>query len=417
MNSINDSSLNDKLPKLDRFVFYFLLIDVLFLPYFWLLAIPLSMPVCIFFVVYRWKYLIQGFDGLLFKFLILSIMLSSFFGVFLYNEILYENVKFFLHYFYAFSTFFIFKKYKIESHKKIFSVFVLFIAITVITYYLDKSIYSQIVGFWNSRSGSSIASIYSFFEGYRYSFIWSDPNNIAYMACALYFFFLIYVKSNFYLKFGLFLMLLLILFAAMSSGGWYSLIIGIFAYVILGSSNFKISKIYFTSTEIVAVCCTLTLISASLMFVDWDLLYGSVINNNVVSEAIDRFNDNSGESRTVKWLGYLNELSLANYLTHIFIGYGGVTIINGQFVAPHNGHFYWILGYGFLSYVAFVVFIFRKRVGFSLYKMIWLIPILVGFTINLMIGEAKLVVLLMFLLAYSSNLNAPAHLISGRGRV
>jgi len=77
--------------------------------------------------------------------------------------------------------------------------------------------------------------------------------------------------------------------------------------------------------------------------------------------------------------------------------------VDGSKFSPHNGHFYWILGYGFISYVLFMYLIFRKRKRTGLKQYIWVLSILIGFTVNILLGEIKMMGIVMLLVACSSS--------------
>jgi len=120
----------------------------------------------------------------------------------------------------------------------------------------------------------------------------------------------------------------------------------------------------------------------------------------VAMESFERISSNSGDSRFIIWQTVIQSV---NFLEFIVIGKGGVTLVDGLKFAPHNGHFYWILGYGFIAYFIFMYLVFRKRKVTSLIKYIWIIPILIGFTVNVLLGEIKMMSIIMLLIACSSS--------------
>ena len=87
-----------------------------------------------------------------------------------------------------------------------------------------------------------------------------------------------------------------------------------------------------------------------------------------------------------------------DFWEYLLIGKGGVTLVDGVSYAPHNGHLYLILNYGFIAYFIFMYLVFRKRAGQTLETYIWILPIFIGFSINVMLGEIKLMGVVMLLL-------------------
>jgi len=126
----------------------------------------------------------------------------------------------------------------------------------------------------------------------------------------------------------------------------------------------------------------------------------SYLESGIAMESFNRISNNSGDGRFVIWQTVIQSV---NFLEFILIGKGGVTLVDGLKFAPHNGHFYWILGYGFIAYFIFMYLVFRKREVTSLKKHIWIAPILIGFTVNVLLGEIKMMSIIMLLIACSSS--------------
>jgi hypothetical protein len=92
-----------------------------------------------------------------------------------------------------------------------------------------------------------------------------------------------------------------------------------------------------------------------------------------------------------------------NIFLYILAGEGNTLFINGMPFSPHSGHLMFIFGFGFISYYMYMYLIFRKTKAQKWQDMVFIIPFLLCFTINIGIGELKYAAITYMLIAYSRN--------------
>ena len=391
---------------LDKFIFYICIIDCLFLPYIWFVTIPYTMPLLLIWFIRKSRIsnneIRYKSEYQLFAVLFLLMSLSTIFSFILAPEYAYKNIVYLILYTTMFLYYFMFLYYidKYQFKVKNFLIlFIIFVVILAIIFNIDKSYYHNLILFWNLRSGITMnENLYQDYVGYRYAFIWMDPNNIGYMMNAIVLYLWCNEKTSFFIKTFSLLSLLFVLIACMSSGGFLSFGIGFGIYVVVMifdslKGNYK-KKYKLTPINILLFLITLIVLYKIIPQIP------NYLETGVAVESLDRVNGNSGDSRFVIWQTVIKSV---NFFEFIIIGKGGVTLVDGSKFAPHNGHFYWILGYGFIAYFIFMYLVFRKRKITSIKKYIWIIPILIGFTVNVLLGEIKMMSIIMLLIVCSSS--------------
>lgn len=407
MNEIIKDLFKNKEYLFDKFVFFACLIDCFFLPYIWFVSIPYTLPLIFFWFIRRYKVLINDqkykSEYRLFVVLFLLMSLSTIFSFIIAWQFAYKNIVFLILYTSMFLYYFMFlnfiNNYRFQL-KNLLIVFIIFVVVLAVFFNIDKALFHNIVLFWNQRSEIMINyTITEDFSNYRYTFIWMDANNIGYMMNAIVLYLWCNEKISFFTKTFSLLSLLFVLVSCMSNGAFLSFFICVGLYVIvqtfeLMKGNHKV-KYKITPVNMLLILITLIALYYIIPRIP------NYLETSVAMESIQRINNNSGDSRILIWKSVIENV---NFLEFIFIGKGGVTLVNGLKFAPHNGHFYWILGYGFIAYFIFMYLVFRKRKVTSLKKYLWIIPILIGFTINVLLGEIKMMSIIMLLIACSSSI-------------
>ncbi|SEW39786.1 hypothetical protein [[Clostridium] fimetarium] len=404
MNELIKSLPENKEYLFDKFVFFICIIDCLFLPYLWLVSIPYTMPLIFYWFFKKYKLLRNNdqykLEYKLFFALFILMGLSTVFSVILAPQYAYKNVVFLILYTSMFLYYFMFLYY-INKYpfviKNFLIVFILFVVILAAFFNIDKNLFQKVVLFWNPRSEIN-ANIAEDFVNYRYTFIWMDANNIGYMMNAIVLYLWCNEKTSFFIKIFSLLSLLFVLIACMSNGAFLSSGISIGLYLIVklfdlfkGNHN---KKYKITPINIVLFLIALFALYKIIPQIP------NYLETGIAMESLERISNNSGDSRFVIWQTVIQSV---NFFEFILIGKGGVTLVNGLKFAPHNGHFYWILGYGFISYFIFMYLVFRKRKVTSIKKYIWITPILIGYTVNVLLGEIKMMSIIMLLIACSSS--------------
>jgi len=406
MNDFMKNISENRMLLFDKFVFYTCIIDCLFLPYIWFVSIPYTMPLLLIWFITKTRDLNNDIryksEYRLFVILFIFMILSTVFSFILAPQYAYKNVVYLIMYTAMFLYYFMFLYY-IDTYqfkiKNFMILFILFVVILATFYNFDKSFYHNVILFWNRRSGITMNdTLYQDYVGYRYAFIWMDPNNIGYMMNAIVLYLWCNEKTSFFIKTLSLLSLFFVLVSCMSNGGFLSFGIGFGVYVIVKVFEFLKGN-HNKKYKITAINILLFLIT---LFVLYKIIpqIPNYLESGIAMESFERITSNSGESRFVIWQTLIESV---NFFEFILIGKGGVTLVDGTRFAPHNGHLYWILGYGFIAYLIFMYLVFRKRKVTSIKKYIWIIPILIGFTVNVLLGEIKMMTIIMLLIACSSS--------------
>jgi hypothetical protein len=113
----------------------------------------------------------------------------------------------------------------------------------------------------------------------------------------------------------------------------------------------------------------------------------------------NNFQDSTGGSRFTIWRSILKEDNIFKYL---FLGHGSTTIINGVIRRTHSGQLYLIYSFGFIAAFIYFYILFYKKNFRKWNSYIFVIPTVIGFTINTIMGEQKYVILHLLLMAIVS---------------
>lgn len=396
---------NKTLPNYDVFVFRFALIDILFLPYFWLISAPLSLPFILHWSAKNIRYIFSGRDGNLLKIIFITMVNSFIIGMVFYPEYFYDNIKIGVIFLYCFGAYCLFKKvlsiYELDL-KFLFNLFSIFLGIILLTYYTNKNFYSALTYFWNLRSGGAIAGLYENFVGYRFSFIWTDPNNIAYMISSIFIFLISYYRISIWMALWWFVLVIATMLASASRGGAIAfggtlilyLIVVIIGRILIGG------VIRIRIQWVIGVCVLILICILGWVIYDSRVI-DIVANSNVFAYAQERLGSEE-DTRLEKWKSYYRGLEPWDWIFLVFAGRGAGSIFNGQSVSPHNGHIFWIFNYGLISLIAFLMLTFHLWSRIGLRRRLWMLPFFVGFTLNIMIGEVKLFAIYLLMLAYAT---------------
>lgn len=383
----------------DDFVFWFIIIDIFLLPYFNIVVLPIS-----FFVILLWaitnRSVVKNSPDYNEILICTTIMvISTIWGAVSNGEygVNSDNIKRLIQYAISFEYLFFFRYYLSEHHpnlKKILYCFIAFVVSLAVLFQTNPTIYSTICSLWNKGNAyisSSFLESISFGYTLRYGFIWTDQNNIAYALTGIILFLLLFFENNIAEIVILFAANVYVLFCCMSSGGWIGFAISWICYLIYRLMTIRRPSLMVSKKTLIG---SIIIIIALFVLVDSGLL-GQFLESDLVKSATDRF-ENNENSRTEIWLRILREESI---FWHILIGNGSTLIINGMHRAAHSGHLYWIYAYGFISY-----FIFMKKFFWFGIRQIWkYIPVIsffLCFTMNTMVGEQKLLLIYIMIVAY-----------------
>lgn len=386
-------ALTTKPTRFDLFVFWFVIIDNLFFPYFWGVMVSYSFP-----FVFLWFFL-KVAQGKIkrhpYRTMIVLAGLSTVFGCLIYPRYASDDIVLFSNLLLALFSYQMFCYIKdtspvniTEKVHKILYLFVVFVFFFALLFYSDFSKYEQIRHIFTPRLEESTVDILS--GSIRFGYYWSDENNIAYMACGVVIFLLFSSYIRFIWKNLLVAMLVVIVVATMSTGGLISLAITLFIYVIslLHGKDNKINPVL----KIII-----------LLFIAAGFVYGLNIlfSSDVYQLMTERFEGKSGGEDSRSTI-YKTVIQTIDWWKYVIWGYGGRTIINGIYRSTHNGILHFIVAYGMIVCYQYVKLYFFKKRRQSWLDWAWRIPVLLGFLINIIITEDKIHVLMMVLLAFET---------------
>lgn len=391
--------MDKKIHLNDDFMFWFILIDIFFLPYFNIIVIPIS-----FFIIVWWaltnrhkiKKIIDYKEILI---CIIFMVLSTIWGAFINSEfgVTGDNIKRLIQYIITFEYYFFFRYY-FSNHapkmKKTIYLFVIFVVILAVLFQISPSIYSKICSIWN-KGNAYISSSFldSIVYGYtvRYGFIWTDQNNIAYAITSIILFALVFFKNDIIEILFLLVANIFVLTCTMSSGGWISFVLSWSAYFIYKIVKLKKIRILISKKN----CFNIFVLIIVLFAILESGVISDFFNSNMFQSALERFETNEN-TRSEIWLRILKGKNIFN---NLLFGEGSTIVMNGNFPATHSGHLYWIYAYGFISY-----FIFIKQFFWLGTRKIWRYIPLIGFflcfTMNTMVGEQKLFIIFIMIVSY-----------------
>ncbi|WP_342539065.1 hypothetical protein MKY15_04030 [Sporosarcina sp. FSL K6-1540] len=405
MKQLRNLVVRKNVEYFDKFVFWSCIIDILFLPYFNLVAIPYSMPLIIYWFFTRNKYFKNDKEFKLFIILFGIMCMSTLVGFLLAPQYAYNSMTYLIIFTSLILYYFMFvnfvNKYSFNL-KKLLIGFIVVVVIFAGFYYIDKNLYQFFKTIWNFKSSIFVENAYEGLVGYRFSFIWQDPNNIGYMMNAIVLYLWCNEKINSFTKVFTFFALIFVLVASMSNGGFLALGISIVIYFLVSILQ-VFGKKKFNIKIRINLMNMFLFIGSFLLIIYIIPKIPEFLQTSTALESFERIENNSGESRFIIWSNIINNLDFIDYIVLFFVGSGGIALIDGIKINPHNGHFYWILSYGFISYLIFMYLVFRKRKITPLKKYIWIIPVFIGFTVNVMIGESKLTAIILLLVACSSS--------------
>ena len=205
-----------------RFLFWVIVGDILFLPYFNIVVVPLSYILILVWIVNHYKEIMRDREIKVILGCMALMLISTIFGsVYNYSsEIFADNFKRLVQYYFAFGYYFFFKSYlkknKVDLKKALWT-FVGFVVILAVIFQLNMSLFVQISSMWNKGNSYNSIMIENEIWGYtnRYNFIWTDTNNIAYAITGVIMFMLIFCKTSFAEKILLFAADMFVLFCCM----------------------------------------------------------------------------------------------------------------------------------------------------------------------------------------------------------
>lgn len=387
--------------RIFEYIVLFCIIDVLFLTYLPFIAMSASFLIIIPWFIFHhnkinndnefktWKI----FFTLSFISVVISFIVNS--GLSDANELVYKNTKTWFIFITSTIYYFFFRKYLPFTRfnvNKLLYYFVLYCAFFALIYYANPSTYMSLKSILNPYDGvtnSFMDDEYGF--QYRYNFLWTDANNVAYMFSAVTLYLISTTSMSLKKKIILIFSTLFIMIATMSTGGTLSFLVTLFLSIFIFKDRQKSIKFSMSDTLFI----TILLIAALVFFMNY---FNVITDNLIVKESLDRMEGNSIDSRTVKWKYLLENKPLIEYL---FIGRGPIVLVKGISKSPHSGFLYLTYSYGFISLMLFLRLFFVKVKGLPISRFLFMIPIFIGFSINTLVANPKIMGLIAILTVLS----------------
>lgn len=384
--------------KVDKFIFWFCIVDIMFLPYAWFLTFSWSLPITILWLLFSFKFDKRNTDHLAFFLLVITMVISTVIGNIFFPSFSQNNIIHLIKFIQSFTYFLIFKTYLNKYHcnlKPFLISMAIFIISMAVLFVMSVETYQSIRLFWNQRGIESIM-LRPGGDGNRYGFIWMDVNNVSFVIGSLVFFLLTVEKVSAITKFIIVGGMSVVVTLSMSRAGTYGILLTAGAYLLLALLTKRFPKLRVSKKTFLLLSLFAFVILVLITGVD------NFINIDTFRLSIGRFQEETllDNSRIDIFIEMIGE---ANFFYYIATGFGGEAIVGDRSVAPHNGHLYWILSYGFISYLSFLYLVFRKRKVTPLKQYLWILPLFVGFTANIMIGEVKISGIMFLLIAASSS--------------
>ena len=233
----------------NKLLFWLTIIDILFLPYFKLVVIPFSYFLIMYWFLKNYVLIMKYKETKLILLCMLLMLLSTIFGSIINYEfgVIGDNLKRLIQYYFVFGYYYFFKtiflNYEMDL-KKVFIVFAVFVLIFALIFNSSTSTFAQITKVWNAgNSYNNVMIADSEYSGvFRYNFIWTDPNNIAYAITGIILFIFMFTSISLGTKICLIFLNIYVLISCMSSGGWFNFIISYvlyFLYSMFHKKNIK----------------------------------------------------------------------------------------------------------------------------------------------------------------------------------
>lgn len=390
-NIKNEFMKNNGLSSIDKWIFYIVILDVLFFPYIRILKASLSMLILPIWYLFNMKRIIVTKEMKLF-FVMLFFVLSSLFLSFIFHpRFMMSNITNTIILIYGFLYYFFFlwslKRNDFTIRKFLFA-YVVFVSSLAGLYFVNPSLYFQVRSLWTM--GTNSIEVNNSLLMFRFTSTFSDPNNLASIINAILLFVMMKKEEKVNNKIIIVIASAFIVTMTMSSTGY--VLFGIFLIFYTLSLLIRIIKrprIRKATIWIVLLC----LLILPMIYVGIE----EFLSNDIAKLSLSRLESNSLDSRLLIWR---NLIENKNMFIHMFFGDGGTIILNDNLYRPHNGHFHVIYNYGFISYLIFLYIFFRVRPTENVVKNgLFLIPLFLGFTINVGIYEPRFTNLMALLVA------------------
>ena len=383
--------------NIEEIMFLFIVIDILFLPYFTLMTVSYSVPIVWLWAIYNHKVLFRGREGKIILAAILIMFVSTCINPIYSNTVVLEttfstSVKRLIQYITLFFLliFFkeIFKKYN-KSIDKILLIFLLYVFVLSCLFFLFPYKYGTLKLAINPSDNHTRR----FLQGilvYRFNFLWTDPNNVAYAIAGIEIYLLLRGKLSTLKKFFVLASSMFIILATASAGGIVSFIVGNFLLFL--------SSIFNNSSLTVKIKVNTLWIGFFLIVLSVIILFQTNLFESIVIPMVTKFQNRMTVYQTSNNItgGRLDDFkhSIA-MMSPIFLFVGS----GHEGFTTEIGHLYLIGMYGVITYVYYMNILFGRFGNQKKRDYAWIAPFFIGFTMNICIGEYKWLAIYLLLLA------------------
>ena len=378
--------------KFEKYLFYFVIIDILFAPYMFFLATSFSQ-----FFVLGWFFVKkkQNFIAKEVKFyywILVFILIGCFISLFtIPNDTGFyfiDNIKRGLNLWmglsYYFFFYYIFKSTNIELRKWLI-VIVIYITLWGILYYINIEYFFILKNIFSPFDSTMTVKDLILF---RFNFIWTDPNNVGYALVGIISFLVIDKNVPNTVLMGILTVFMFCLLLIMSGGAIVSLVLVLPIAFLIRTTKTK--NLFGIISLIILILATTYLITK---------YSGTILNSEVGETSMNRLESKATTEDGRKNI-YLNLLASKNVLLYLFAGEGSNIFMKGKVYSPHSGHFMLIFSFGMICYLIYMYIVFRKTKKMPWADYLPIIPFLIGFTLNIGIGELKFAAILYTIVAF-----------------
>ena len=304
-----------------------------------------------------------------------------------YHTTFSTSIKRFFQYIFSFWYFFFFLYFFSKYDRKINSIIfwgVIYITIFAIIYSFNRDLFIYIKQILCPFDPQINRWLNKELLVFRYNFLWADPNNVAYAATSLVLFYLVEEKKEVIYKYILLVCLSFILLCTMSFGG-----LGV-AFVLVSYIVFFTNSLNNSKTSIIL---GIIAIIGIILFIYTNLDYFQEIYSTGIERRHSIYGNQGiagGGGRMADFIHGLKEIQPL----FLIVGSGQEGFVT------EIGHIYLICMYGLPVYIFFMYIMFGKKRGQKFIQYLTIIPMFVGFTINIAIGEQKYLLIILLISAY-----------------
>ena len=380
---------------LSKLFFWGITIDIFFLPYLPFMAVSISVVLVAGWFLINSQYINIDNEVAFFVVMLFLMALGTTINLFYFGPVRFQttfstSIKRFFQFALCFETFFYYKeyflKYRVEIENIVF-VAVVYMSIFAILFKVFPHEYATIKILVNPADNHTRRYLAGIID-YRFNYLWTDPNNVAYLVAGLNVWFMLQKDTSKIKKIVFLLLSFFIVLCTVSNGG---LFVYLLILVLVGLQKLKNILFYGINRK----NCIIGIIIVSIisaLFVKTD--FYSIINSNYLASFVERIGYYAGNKTGGRGTDFILALNYLNPIM-LFVGTGNEGFAN------EIGHIYWIGMYGGVAYLIFIWIMFRKLKTQSWSQYLSVIPFFVGFTMNIAIGEYKWMAIYFFILAYT----------------